>query len=316
MKRYVSTAGVVAAMVLAAPLLSHATVIGVVYPECCEAYETALKSLKAELAGGGYGAGDADIYEQKPSADPMSWSNAFRKFVGVDADLIIVFGDNMLEIACRERTKVPVLFGFVDNPAGAKCIKSEGSPGSNVTGVSGRTPVFTLLDKSLKIKKFKTIGVFDLEGDAISTNTFREIQSLGGELGFSVVAIPAASRKDLSEALERSSPFDVLFFPNFSAGIEELKEISRIAKTTKIPVISLRPSEAGARSLLSLYPNPEEQGHLMGAMAVKLLKGDKPSITSVQSPRKIELEVDLGLAREYGLKVPMSVLNSATKVNK
>jgi len=36
----------------------------------------------------------------------------------------------------------------------------------------------------------------------------------------------------------------------------------------------------------------------------------------VQSPKKIELEVNLGLAREYGLKVPMSVLNSATKVNK
>jgi ABC-type uncharacterized transport system substrate-binding protein len=54
----------------------------------------------------------------------------------------------------------------------------------------------------------------------------------------------------------------------------------------------------------------------MGAMAVKLLKGDKPSTTSVQSPKKIELEVDLGLARKYGLKIPLSVLKSATKVNK
>jgi putative ABC transport system substrate-binding protein len=316
MKRHASTVGVVAAMVLAAPLLSHATVIGVVYPECCEAYEKALKSLKMELARGGYGAGDAEIYEQKPSSDAMSWSNAFRKFVGVDADLIIVFGDDMLEIACRERTKIPVLFGFVDNPTSAKCIDSNEQPGSNVTGVSGHTPVYTLLEKSLKIKKFNTLGLFDLAGDTLSSATLREIRSHSGELGFSVVVIPATNRKGLSEALEGSPAFDVLFFPNFSAGIEEVKEIARVADSRKVPVISLRPPEAGARSLLSLYPDPEEQGRLMGAMALKLLKGDKPSSTSVQSPKRIELEIDLTLARQYGLKIPMAVLKSATKVTK
>jgi putative ABC transport system substrate-binding protein len=313
---------VVAAALLAAattvlfPAPGAATVIGVVYPECCEAYDIALKGLRTELAAGGYGAGQAEIYEQKPSSDPMSWSNAFRKFVGVDADLIIIFSDEMLEIACKEKTKIPVLFGFVADPAGAKCIKSEESPGRNVTGVSARTPIYTLLAKSQNIQKFSTVGVFDLKGSAISSATLKEIGSHQGEFGYSVVPIPAEKRDEMASALSAAASFDVLFFPNFSVGLEESAAISKTAADKRIPVISLRPSESGSRSLLSLYANPEEQGKLMGRMAVRLLKGESPAKTSVVNPKKIELEVGVGVAKQLGLKIPMSVLQSATKVNR
>jgi putative ABC transport system substrate-binding protein len=315
--RSVALAAVLAAAgALFLPGSSAAGVIGVVYPECCEAYETALKSLKTELAAGGFGAGNTEIYVQKPSADPMSWSNAFRKFVGVDADLIIIFSDEMLEIACREKTKIPVLFGFVSEPTGAKCVKSKEAPGRNVTGVSGKTPLFTLLDKSWKIKKFSSIGVFDLKGSPVSAATLKEIQSHGGELGYSVIPIVVERRTAMAAALAAAPAFDILFFPNFSVGIDQGAEISKTAEAKHTPFISLRPSESGARSLVSLYPNPEEQGKLMGQMAVRLLKGDSPSKTSVQTPKRIELEISVGVARKLGLKVPMTVLESATRVNK
>jgi putative ABC transport system substrate-binding protein len=315
-RQVVKAALVAAAVIAVSPAISAATVIGVVYPECCEAYDIALKGLRTELAAGGYGAGQAEIYEQKPSSDPMSWSNAFRKFVGVDADLIIIFSDEMLEIACREKTKIPVLFGFVADPAAAKCIKSEESPGRNVTGVSGRTPIYTLLAKSQNIRKFSSVGVYDLKGSAISAATLKEITSHAGEFGYTVAPIPVATRDEMAEALAGGASFDVLFFPNFSVGLEESAAIASAAAAKKIPVISLRPGESGSRSLLSLYANPEEQGKLMGRMAVRLLKGESPAKTSVMNPKKIELEVGVGVAKQLGLKIPMSVLQSATKVNR
>lgn len=315
-KSSVCAAALVAAFLCLAPRPSAATVIGIIYPECCEAYEKAVGVLKDELLKGGYGEGSAEIYDQKPSSDPMSWSNAFRKFVGVDADLIIVIGDELLHIACREKTRIPVLFGFASDPAGARCIRSEESPGGNVTGISGRTPMFTLLDKSMEFRGLKTLGVFHLQGDALSLSTLKEIESYEEKLGYRVVNIETASRKGLSEALQTAPVFDMLFFPNFSAGVEELREVARVAASRKIPTVSLRPSESGVYSLLNLYPDPEEQGRLMGRLAVQLLKGASPSKTRVQSPKKIELEVNLGLARQYGLKVPMAVLNTATRVTK
>ena len=89
--------GAVLLLLLSAP--AEGKVIGIVYPECCDAYDRALSVMKKELTGAGFGEGTVEIYEQKPSSDPMSWSNAFRKFIGVDADLIIIFSDEMLEIA-------------------------------------------------------------------------------------------------------------------------------------------------------------------------------------------------------------------------
>lgn len=305
-----------AAVTAVSPGISAATVIGVVYPECCEAYDIALKGLRTELTAGGYGEGQAEIYEQKPSSDPMSWSNAFRKFVGVDADLIIIFSDEMLEIACKEKTKIPVLFGFVADPEAAKCIKSEESPGRNVTGVSGRTPIYTLLAKSQNIHKFLSVGVYDLKGSAISAATLKEINSHAGEFGYTAVPIPVAKRNEMAAALTGAASFDVLFFPNFSVGLDESAAIASAAAAKKIPVISLRPGESGSRSLLSLYANPEEQGKLMGRMAVRLLQGESPAKTSVMNPKKIELEVGVGVAKQLGLKIPMSVLQSATKVNR
>jgi len=305
-----------AALAAVSPAAAAASVIGIVYPECCEAYDIALKSLKAELASGGYGPGQAEIYEQKPSSDPMSWSNAFRKYIGVDVDLIIIFSDELLEIACKEKTRIPVLFGFVANPEGAKCVKSEESPGRNVTGVSGKTPIFTLLEKSQNIAKFSSVGVFDLKGSAIASATLKEVASHGGQLGYRVVPIAAAKREAMASSLTASPSFDILFFPNFSVGMDQSAAISKAAAAKKIPVMSLRPSESGSRSLLSLYPNPDEQGKLMGRMAVRLLKGDPPAQTSVMNPKKIELEIGVGVARQLGLKIPLSLIESATKVNR
>ena len=289
-------------------------VIGVIYPECCQAYETALGSLRDVLLKGGFSTDS--IYEQKPSSDPMSWSNAFRKFVGVDADLIIIFGNELVEIACNEKTKVPVIFGFVSDPTGAKCVKSVDAPGKNVTGVSGRTPVFTLLEKSLRIKKFSTLGVFLLKGDRSSSQTLKEIESHGVTLGFSVVPIVTSKRSESAEALSSAPPFDVLFLPNFSIGEDEFKAIVAAAGKSGKPTISLRPSDEASSSLLSLYPDPAEQGRLMGELALKILGGGAPGQTAILNPKKIELELDVAKAKGLGLKVPLDILKSATKVRK
>ncbi len=309
-------AALAAAFLLLLPAASHSTVIGIVYPECCTAYDTAVKALKTELARGGFGAGDAEIYEQKPSADPMSWSNAFRKFVGVDADLIVVFGDDMLEVACREKTRIPILFGFVGDPERFKCIKAMDSPGGNVTGVGSRALLFTLLDSAGKVKGCSSLGVFDLEGDPVSAAHLREIEGLAGELGARVTPISSPRREDLATALEGAPPPDLLFLPSFAVGTAGFAAILNAASNRRIPTVSLRPSEAGQDILLSLHPNPDEQGKLMGEMAVRLLKGESPGKMKIQNPRNIEFVVDMGTARKLGLKVPMSVLETATSVRK
>ena len=61
--------------------------------------------------------------------------------------------------------------------------------------------------------------------------------------------------------------------------------------------------------------SPEEQGRLLGEQAVQILRGNTPA-NPLLLPKKIELEVNLPLARALGVKTPMSLLGVATKVIK
>jgi putative ABC transport system substrate-binding protein len=305
-----------AAGTLVLPAPAGAKVIGIIYPDCCIAYVNAAKTLRAELAKGGYGSGQAEIHEQKPSADTMSWANSFRKFVGVDADLIVIFGEELLETACREKTKIPVLFGFARNPESVKCVKSRERPGGNTTGISDQTPIFTLLDKAKQVTNFQTIGVFTLDGDTHTENTVKEIRGYGEKLGFKIVSLSTPSRKGLPRILREAPPVDLLLFPDFAASKEDLTELQQVASQRKIPIIALKPPNATDSFLLSMYPNLEEHGTLMGKMALDLLQGASPRETPVVTPKKVDLEVNVGLAKRLGLKLPMSVLNSATKITK
>jgi len=305
-----------AAGVLVLPASAGAKVIGIIYPDCCIAYVNAAKTLKAELAKGGYGADQAEIHEQKPSADMMSWANSFRKFVGVDADLIVIFGKELLETACREKTKIPVLFGFARNPESVKCVKTRERPGANTTGISNQTPLFTLLDKAKAVTNFQNVAVFTLDGDSHSDHTMKEVRGHEGKLGFKTVVLTTKNRKDLPRIFREAPTVDLLLFPYFAADKAALAELQQIAGQRRIPIISLKPPGDADSFLWSMYPNLEEHGVLMGKMAVDLLEGVSPGDTPVVTPKKIELEVNVGLARKLGLKMPMSVLNSATKVTK
>ena len=94
-----------------------------------------------------------------------------------------------------------------------------------------------------------------------------------------------------------------------------MEQLLALAAEKKIPTISLLPPRGAAAALLSLYPSPEEQGRLLGEQAVQILRGGSPA-SPLLLPKKIELEVNLPLARELGVKTPMSLLGVATKVIK
>ena len=60
--------------------------------------------------------------------------------------------------------------------------------------------------------------------------------------------------------------------------------------------------EAGA--LVSYGPDNEDLDHLLGDVIDKLLRGAKPADVPVQQPSKLELGIDLEMAKAFGIKVP------------
>ena len=102
----------------------------------------------------------------------------------------------------------------------------------------------------------------------------------------------------------------------FSIGTEQTVEVSAFAARKKIPSLGFRSSEEASPTVIGLFASPIEQGELIGKVAARVLGGEKPGGIAVETPKKVELEIDVKQAKELGLKIPMALLNAATTVKR
>lgn len=310
-------AAVLAAALVGMPAAGWGKSLGVIYPEACSVYDGATEALKSYLAANGFGPDALEIYIQKPSADPMSWTNALRKLVAVETDVIVVFGDSLLLAACKEKIKSPIGFGFVLEPALCSCVRSAANPKGVASGASAKTPLATLLAKARLMTDYTSVGIIEFAGDAVVKAQIGELRAREKEFGFTVRPIAVSRYEDAGPAL-RAAPAPGLFLlPSCSLAAAFNDDLLAIALERKIATISLQPPRGAQAALLALYPDPEEQGRLVGEVVVQVLtKGPGAAPAAPLSPKKIELEVNVPLARQLGVKVPMELLDSATRVIK
>jgi len=73
-------------------------------------------------------------------------------------------------------------------------------------------------------------------------------------------------------------------------------------------------TEAGG--LLAYGPSADEQGRLIASAIDKILKGAKPAETPVQQPTMFDLDINLKVAQEIGVKIPQSIILRANRVIK
>ncbi|MHB8835627.1 MAG: ABC transporter substrate-binding protein [Candidatus Methylomirabilia bacterium] len=314
-RRLAGAAALALALVFAFAEGAAAKMMGIIYPETCSFYDAATAAFKAHLAANGFGPDKLEIFVQKPAADQMSWTNAVRKFAAVDADLIVVWGDSLLQTLCREKIKTRVGFGYVLEPGLNSCVRSASNAGGTATGVGAHTPLRTLVATARLMTDFTTVGIMTFPDDPVSRAHIEELKPYEKELGYTVSVINVAQRAEAVAAFRNAPAPGLFLLPNCSLVSGQIEELLAVAAAKKIPTISLMPPRGAVAALLSLYPSPEEQGQLLGEQAVQILGGGSPA-NPLLLPKKIELEVNLPLARQLGVKTPMSLLSTATKVIK
>ena len=73
-------------------------------------------------------------------------------------------------------------------------------------------------------------------------------------------------------------------------------------------------TEAGG--FVAYGPSADEQGRLSANAIDRVLKGAKPPDIPVQQPTTFDLDINLKVAQEIGVKIPQSILLRANRVIK
>lgn len=283
-------------------------------PRYKEAHEAFVKVLRT----GGLTEEKVKIYVQTPNPDPMSWINSIRKAVGVGADLIVTYGAPASLAAKKESRNIPVLFADVYDPVALGIVKDLIVPGGEITGVSGKTPLETLIRAYGEIQPARKMGVLFSSDDKGSVLQVEQLEVLAGNHGFKILKQDVKRAEGVAEALNSlaAGQVDCLFAAESALLNLCMDDILNFSAQNRLPILSQTPGLSDKGALITLEADPSEQGQLIAVYALQILSGKKAHTLPVFTPKKVSLVINLKVAEKLGLKVPFQALSMATRVIK
>ena len=141
----------------AAPDLRAEKRIGVIMTGDIPFYRAIHETFVAELNGWSAAAGKSEKIEiilQRPFPNSISWSNAARKLIAFDVDLIVTYGSPAALAVIHEKTNIPLVYAGFYEPD-----EQQASSARNVTGCGFRVPLSSILRYFKRVKNINTLGV-------------------------------------------------------------------------------------------------------------------------------------------------------------
>jgi putative ABC transport system substrate-binding protein len=283
--------------------------IGVIMSGNVGYYQEVHKTFVVTLAKEGFDFRKVDTVLQMPSPDMMSWTNSARKLVVADVNVLVTYGAPAALASMKETKDIPLVYAGVYDPA------SVGVSARNITGISSKVPMTSLLKYLKKIIPFTKLAVVYNESEPDSMRQVDELVQLESQYGFQTVRMPI-KKVDDARKLSFAGKADAVLISVSAAANEAIDTIVKTAHGNKIPTISQTGGSAEKGVILTLAASPVEQGEAAAHIVVRLLKGESPASIPPQVPRLVELVLNLKEANDLGIKVPIDLLTDATKVIK
>jgi len=300
----------------AALLLGAATVaaagdktLGVVLSGNIAYYQEVHKAFMNGLMKEGFDKRKVDTLLQMPAPDPLSWTNAVRKLVVADVNVLVTYGAPAALSAIKETKSLPIVYSAVYDPGNI------GVSARNITGMSSKVPLTSLLKYAKKLVPFTRLAVVYSDLEADSVRQVEELLALESQYGFQTVKM-MVKRVDEAKALSFAGKADAVLITTSAVANEALDALVKAAHTAKIPTLSQMGGAGDRGVILTLAPSAQEQGEAAARMAAKLLSGENPAAVPAEVPKLIELVLNLREAGSIGLKPAVDLMTDATRVIK
>jgi putative ABC transport system substrate-binding protein len=243
-----------------------------------------------------------------------------ERLVKIPVAAIVTAGGPLPAMAAMKvTTTVPIVFGSSPDPVRGGLVASLNRPGGNVTGVSTLT---TELDpKRLELLDELTpargpIGVLLNPTRPDTRVQLDNIKAASLPIARELVIgyADSAAQIDAAFATFQSRPIVAVLIgadPFFTRQQEQL-----IALTARHgwPVVQQWPEFAEAGGLAAYGPSRMESFGKAGALAARIVKGEKPADLPVEQVTRFEFVINLRTAKALGLTVPLPLAGRADKI--
>ncbi|MBI5633916.1 MAG: hypothetical protein HZA15_10615 [Nitrospirae bacterium] len=281
--------------------------IGVIMTGNIPYYQELHKAFMARLGREGISA-KTEVILQNPYPDAISLSNAARKLIVADVDVIVVYGASAAVSVLHEQTRIPMVYAAAYEPFMSQ-IKTR-----NSTGITIKLSPSRLLRYLRELTQISALAVVYSGNEADSLFQFREISKLAGQYGFKIEAVNLNRHQEAKTKLS-GIKMDALFVTGSSVAHMAMPAIGELSRERKIPLASFllcRDSHA----VVALSTSPVEQGEKAAEKVIKILEGVSPEKVRVETAQDVELVFNFKEAVSMGWKMPMDLVTEATRLIK
>ncbi|MBU4264011.1 MAG: ABC transporter substrate-binding protein [Proteobacteria bacterium] len=289
-----------------APELHAEKRIGVIMTGDVPYYGAMQDAFVAELNRRFAGVEKIEIILQRPFPDSISWSNAARKLIAFDVDLIVTYGSPATQAVIHEKSRIPLVYAGLYEPDQAGIVSK------NVTGCGFKVPLSSIIRYFKRLKTVNTLGIVCSGIEEDSMRQYETMKAVAEQQNMKAVKIDIRSRADLDK-LKTKKP-DAVFITGSSLAHLWLEDIMSILRKEKIPTGDIFPDFPEAGVLMTLFQPPHQQGEMAAEMAAQILLGEKPANITAYTFRDTELVFNLVEARHLDISFPIHLLIEATKV--
>jgi putative tryptophan/tyrosine transport system substrate-binding protein len=244
---------------------------------------------------------------------------AVTQLIQRGSKLLVPCGSSASVAAKRQTTTIPIVFLSVGNPIAMGLADSLAHPGQNATGFADILADLgsKLVDVAREMNRPRETvdylwhsgwpdGLYRYEG------TEQAAQAAGLKLQSRAIT-DASALEDAIVALKTGGATTLILQPS-PLTYQNRARIIEIAMRHKLGTIWAFPPAAKEGGLIAYGPDYTHMYRRAPLYVERVLKGTKPADLPVELPSKVELLVNLSVAKALGLEVPLSLLIRADAI--
>jgi len=293
------------------------TRIGILGPQEPRFDEVAA-GLKQGLRDHGHSDRTLEILEaQVVRGDQAGTRTAVAGFLRQRTTVLFVIGSELARQARAVSPDLPIVFVTPGDPVAAGLVSSLARPGGNTTAMTFEYP--ELAGKRLELLKELAPGVrrvlvlYDPR-DASPRQGVTAARAGAAKLGITLIEREARSREDIGRGLNALREAEALLVIPGGLPSGSYEEMIRAANDRKLPTMFHARTKATTEALASYGASDVEVARQAARLIDKIVKGAKAGDLPVERPTKLDLVINLKIAKALGLTLPQSVLVRADRV--
>jgi len=280
----------------------------------------AVEGLRAGLAGLGMNEGRAVVFEHRYVEGRLEeLSVAAASLVASRIDVLFTVSENATQAAAKATSRLPIVFANVGDPVASGLVRELAHPGGNVTGVSNLAT--ELAPKRLEMLKVlapelrRVWAIYEAQAGSAVLEAARRIKDAAPALDVELFDRPVRTPAEVAAALAAVRPGDGLL-PIESGGTTldvpaQMLEVAARAKALTMFSSAFWLEHGG---LAAYGTDHRAVGFQAARLVAKILAGSRPQDVPVEGANRVELVINLKVARAIGITIPRPALLRADRV--